>query len=194
MLDTQAHDVTAWTAPGRSQPASAATWRSWDAHLWRPGPDHVRRDRPGGRKDVLWRDPAGQPGLGEHRLEDLVYLAGDRVPPLPALVVVTEGEKAADAVEAAGIPAIGTVCGASGTPGPAVIAMLAGVAVVVWPDADQVGFEAACRLALRLEAVVASMALIRIPDARPGMDAADLSPDEIRALFARRRDIWLKRS
>lgn len=193
MLDTAGQDVTAWMVAARPDPRPPTIWRSWDARLWRPGPDHVRRDRPGGRKSVSWRDLAGAPGLGEHRLEDLIYLAGGRVPPLPAQVVITEGEKAADAVEAAGIPAIGTVCGASGTPGPAVVSMFAGVDVVAFPDADQVGFDHMCRLAVRLEPVVAALALIRIPAATPGMDAADLSRDEILARFALRRSIWLKR-
>lgn len=195
MLDAAVQDVSVWTAPARpTSPVATTVWRSWDARLWRPGPDHVRRDRRDGGKDVIWRDLAGKPGLGEHRLEDLVYLAGGRVPPLPSRLVITEGEKAADAVEVAGIPAIATVCGASGSPGPAVIAMLAGVRVVLWPDADQVGFDHMCRLAVRLEPVVAGLDLIRIPHASPGMDAADLAPDEISTLFARRRPIWLKRS
>src|SRR5689334_17139860 len=99
-------------------------WRSWNARLGMPGPWHVRHDRPDGSKVVSWQTASGEPGLGDHRLEDLIYLtpvAADARATYwrPAVVVLTEGERAADAVAAAGFLGVGTVCGASSIPGSA---------------------------------------------------------------------------
>lgn len=167
------------------------SWQAYDARMERPGPFHERVDHADGTKSVRWRATTGY-GLGEHRLKDLIY--ADRMP-LPRSVVVTEGERACDAVRAAGLDAVGTVCGAGATPGPAVIALFADVHVALWPDADAVGFDHMARLARRLEPVVASMALVEAPPgAAQGWDAADATPRQIRVLVALARDIWLDRT
>ncbi len=170
--------------------AATRRWQALDASTWRPGPFHVREDR-GGAKRVWWEDEQGQPGLGEHRLEDLAY--ADQVP-LPRRVVIAEGEKAADAIRRAGLPAVGTVCGAAGTPGPAVVDLFTGVHVVIWPDNDLVGVDHMGRLARLLEPIVASMALVKWPGAPAHGDAADLPPHLILERVAVARDIWLRRS
>jgi hypothetical protein len=167
-------------------------WRSWDARQARLGPIHQRVDGPDGRKAITWRLAGGGYGLGGHRLEDLVY--AERIP-FPPRVVVTEGERAADAVRRAGFAAVGTVCGASSTPGPAVIDLFTGVDATLWPDADQVGFDHMARLAARLEPVVAALRLVDLPGGTPtGWDAADATVDEVGRLVCSARDIWLRRA
>lgn len=154
-----------------------------------PGPVHCREDHPVGKR-LWWKDEHGRPGLGEHKLEDLLYASSL---PLSRVVVVTEGEKAANAVRAANLVAVGTVCGAAGTPGWAVVNAFLGVNVVLWPDHDEVGLDHMGRFARLLEPIVRSMALVDWPDAPLHADAADLPPDRIRLLVNRARDIWLKR-
>lgn len=163
--------------------------RSLDAHLVQAGPFHVRTDHPTGGKSVIWRTASGRPGLGDHRLEDLVYV--DRVP-LPARLVVTEGERAADAVRAAGFAVAGTVCGAGASPGPTVIELFTGCHVTLWPDADRTGFDHMAKLARLLEPIVASLRLVDVPAGTPaGWDAADADPETVRRLVATAHDIWL---
>lgn len=191
MIDTAAWLGEAPVAAKRTQAVQPTRWTSWDARLGIPGPTHVRHDRPNGAKDVVWLAPDGQSGLGGHRLEDLIY--ADQVP-LPAYVVVTEGERACDAVRVAGLPAVATVCGAGATPGPSVVALFAGVDVALWPDADAVGFDHMARLARKLEPIVASLALIEAPaDVPEHWDAADATELQIRLLAVLSRDIWLNR-
>lgn len=168
------------------------TWRAYDARLAGLGPFHVRTDLPDGSKVVSWRTPTGGRGLGEHRMEDLIY--SERVP-MPARVVITEGEKAADAVRAGDLAAVGTVCGASATPGVHVIQLFTGCHVTLWPDADRVGFDHMARLARRLEPVVASLRLVVVPpDVPSGWDAADADHATVRRLVAQAHDVYLFRA
>jgi hypothetical protein len=167
-------------------------WPAFDARQWAPGPIHVRTDLGPGRKQVWWRARDGRPGLGGHDLADLVYLPGGRLT-MPARVVITEGERAADALEAAGVHAIATVCGAATVPGPSFARLLTGVRVTLWPDADAQGWAHMCRVSRLLEPVVASMAVIVRPTGIPsGWDAADARPAEVRRLVATAQDVWLR--
>jgi putative DNA primase/helicase len=113
---------------------------------------------------------------------------------MPARVVITEGERAADALEAAGVHAIATVCGAGSVPGPSFADILAGVRVTLWPDADGPGRDHMGRVARLLEPVVATMAVVDLPaDAPSGWDAADASPAQVRRLVATAHNLWLAR-
>jgi hypothetical protein len=76
--------------------------------------------------------PRARPAL-RRRSERVKYYPED-VP-----IIVTEGEKATDALLAAKIPAVGTVTGASGTPGDEAPSVLSGRNVVLLPDADDPG-------------------------------------------------------
>lgn len=49
---------------------------------------------------------------------------------------MTEGENASAALRSVGIPAVGTVTGASSTPSRRALAELSGRRVALWPDAD----------------------------------------------------------
>lgn len=136
----------------------------------------------------------GQPGLGHHRLADLVYGIGTLLlAPPTAPIVVTEGEKACDAVRDAGLLAAATVCGAASTPGPAVISYLAMRPVVLFFDSDGVGRAHMGRLGVALEAArVPAIAVVRPPEGVPvGWDAADASPELIRDLVADASTRWI---
>lgn len=177
--------------------ALVTRWQAFDARLSEPGPIHVRRDLANGEKDVQWRTDNAY-GLVGHRLPDLIY--AERVP-LPSHVVITEGEKAADAIRAAAavngrLEAVGTVCGAGARDvwSQAVVDLFAGVHVTLWPDRDDVGREHMGRVAGLLEPVVASMRLVDVPPDMPhGWDAADVGPATIRELVATAHDVWLRR-
>ena len=88
-------------------------------------------------------------------------------------VVVTEGEKAADAVRAAGFAAVGTY-GVGYNPSPAALELLRGRDVTLWRDADQPGREHMAGLAGRLAGIASSVHVLPLPaDAPIGWDAAD---------------------
>jgi hypothetical protein len=139
---------------------------------------HERHDGPDGKRFVF-RQPDGRLGLGGVRTADLP-LYGSHLLNGATTVVVAEGEKAADALLAAGIPAVGTVCGASTIPGPDALAVLEGRAVLLWPDNDDAGRRHMDRIAAELvdRAVVAA---VDWPEAPPKGDAADYVADHDRA-------------
>jgi hypothetical protein len=131
---------------------------------------HVRYDED--PKRFAWLDETGSTGLkglpsaalplyGVHKLNGT------------AQVVVCEGEKAADALCAAGVHAVGTVTGAAATPGPVALADLTGRDVILWPDADEVGRAHMERIAAGLRALNVAVRTVEWPDAQPHEDAAD---------------------
>lgn len=134
---------------------------------------HEREDGPRGKR-FTWRLPDGTLGLGGMRTEDLplygVHDLGNA-----ETVVVVEGEKARDALTSAGITAVGSVTGASGTPSHESLRPLAGRRVILWPDADDVGLAHMERIAVRLHALgCMDLRVVTWDAAPPGGDAADL--------------------
>jgi len=115
---------------------------------------HERLEYDDGTKEFLWRRE-GKRGLGGLAVSELpLYGSEDVAAVAPgSLVVVTEGEKARDALAGRGIMAVGTVTGASGTPSPASLEVLVGKDVVLWPDADEPGRAHMQRIAERLVAL-----------------------------------------
>ena len=91
---------------------------------------HVRIQSPGQKKRFVWQQPDGSSGLHVRSVSELPLYGTEQLPEqLPdlksgRLVVVTEGEKAADALRALHIPAVGTVTGAAGCPSDDVLAAL----------------------------------------------------------------------
>jgi hypothetical protein len=146
-----------------------------------------RRDLPGGGKEIPW-----QPGA---RPRELVYFATpDHRPPKGGpVLVVCEGEKAADAVAEAGYAAAATVCGAPSDPSDAVVELLAGYPVILAPDADEQGRRHMARLSARLErAGIEALFVVDPPDDAPkGWDLADVDVHERRALIERARPLPL---
>jgi putative DNA primase/helicase len=172
---------------------TTSRWHAFDAAQGKLGPWHVRHDHPDGSKSVTWQLDDGTAGIGDHHLEDLVYGGELLTEQPPALIVVTEGEKAADAVRAAGLPAIGTVCGAASTPGRSVVALLAARPVILWPDHDDVGRRHMERLGRAIETGgVSALAVVRPPvDAPDGWDAADTTAERIRELVESAAGRWI---
>jgi hypothetical protein len=152
---------------------------------------HQRR-KEGKGKSFTWSQPDGSSGLNGTPAADLPLYGADRVEgwDIDKPVVVAEGEKAALALMAAGVQAVGTVCGASSTPSEDVLAVLTANDVVLWPDADQAGQKHMAAIALRLRNVAARVRIVRWPDAPAKADAADVNdPAKIRRLVEMAVDV-----
>jgi hypothetical protein len=132
---------------------------------------HCRVDNHDG-KQMWWEQADGAKGLGGQALADLPLYGIERLDGR-AIVVVCEGEKAADALHEAGIPAVGTVTGAAATPGHAALAELTGRNVILWPDADDVGRAHMERVGAGLAGIAADVRRIVWADAPDHGDAVD---------------------
>jgi hypothetical protein len=88
-------------------------------------------------------------------------------------VIVVEGEKAAQALLEAGFNALGTVTGASATPGPKALSVLRGFDVVLWADNDDPGRAHMERIAEQLSGVANTVTVFTWHDAPEMGDAAD---------------------
>ena len=135
------------------------------------GERHKEYPFPGGLKG---RPPSSLPMYGTEQLKDL---------PDGARVVISEGEKAADALRRAGFVALGTVTGAKKTGGDVhcddVLRHLTRFSVVLWPDNDAVGRAHMQRHSARLLALgVKELRVIEWADAPESGDAADYEGDE----------------
>lgn len=99
------------------------------------------RKQDGDKKRVWWSTPEGKSGLGGLKGESLPLWGSEAVGSVPTHepAVLCEGEKAAFALTYRGIPAVGSVTGASGTPGEESLQALANHTVVLWPDNDDEG-------------------------------------------------------
>jgi DNA-binding HxlR family transcriptional regulator len=141
---------------------------------------HVRIDTPNGKR--MWWERDGRKGLAGLRPTDLplygVHRLGDA-----REVIVVEGEKAADALLALGLPAVGTVCGASTTPSEDVLRPLVDRVVFLWPDNDEPGRAHMTRIAERLHALgCQDLRWVEWDEAPESGDAADAVPRGGRAL------------
>lgn len=146
---------------------------------------HCRQDGPDGKR-MWWEQPDGTSGLGGLSSADLPLYGIDRLNSSPTVIVV-EGEKAAEALLAIGVQAVGTVTGASETPGAISLAELTGRRVHVWPDADDVGRKHMQRVAAGLVGVASSVSILEPPEGVPaGWDAADAVAEgrDLEALLA----------
>jgi AAA domain len=163
--------------------------------------EHVRLDFPSGRrcskhneectKHLWWRLPGTtKPGLGGRKTETLPLYGVHELPAATEkmLVVVTEGEKARDALAQRRILAVATVTGASKEPGKSipsddVLRTLTGFVVVLWCDADEPGRTHMHSIAARLAPLgIAHRMVDPWPDRTDGSDAADWrgTTDELR--------------
>jgi hypothetical protein len=167
---------------GKQRHTASFTWELKDAS-GQTVAYHVREDLPDGKR-VRWRLPGGSWGLGGKGTADLpLYGAHEAAVAQPqAAVVVTEGEKAADALRRvlrhhggrrAPLVAVGTVTGAHGTPGAEVLEVLRGRSVVLWPDNDSAGLEHMGRVAEALRGVASEVRWFEWEGAPEKGDAAD---------------------
>ena len=132
---------------------------------------HCRRDRPNG-KQLWWELPDGSRGLGGLALANLP-LYGIHGLDRSSFVILVEGEKSAEALRTIGLPGVGTVTGASGTPSRRVLAELTGLRVFVWADADPVGRSHMDRIAAMLVEIAAEVRIVDWPESPDHGDAAD---------------------
>jgi len=137
---------------------------------------HVRHDRADGTKSMPWETPDGKSGLGGRALESLPLYGCEDLGSIPeGRVVLTEGEKARDALAECGFLALGTVTGAECTPSLEAFACLKGRHVLAWADNDDKGRAHMDRCAARaIEAGATEVRLVVWPDAPDSGDAADL--------------------
>lgn len=153
--------------------------------------EHVRIEKPDG-KIMRWRR-AGQWNLGGMRVRQLPLYRSETIAGRPGdPVIVTEGEKAADAAAKRGLLAVGTVTGASSAPCKESFAVLTDRDVILWPDADEPGrLHMILCARLAREAGARSIRILRWPDAPAGGDAADFSGDDdaLRALLGGVTDV-----
>ena len=140
---------------------------------------HYRTKKQSGSKGFGWKLPDGTSGLAGRKTKTLPLYGTELLASTAAqVIVITEGEKAADALRAAEptVLVLGTVTGSSATPDAAVFApvVATGLPVYLWPDADVPGAKHMERLAARiLEAGGKSPAIIAWHDAPEKGDAAD---------------------
>jgi hypothetical protein len=132
---------------------------------------HCRQDGPDGKR-MWWERPDGRRGLDGLPLADLPLYGIHRLDGR-STVVLTEGEKAADALHVAGVPAVGTVTGAAAMPGRTPLAELTGRSVILWADCDDVGRTHMERVGAGLVGIAADVRRIEWPDAGEHDDAAD---------------------
>jgi hypothetical protein len=134
--------------------------------------EHHRVDDLVSGKLVWWvRD--GRNGLGGLSTTNLPLYGSELLKNRPGeAVVVTEGEKAADALRGLGVLALGTVTGASATPCPESLFVLQGRDVILWPDLDTPGLEHMKRIGHALHSIATTIRFVSWGE-REGDDAAD---------------------
>ncbi|HVQ45124.1 MAG TPA: CHC2 zinc finger domain-containing protein [Candidatus Saccharimonadia bacterium] len=159
--------------------------------------EHVAVRWPGGQKRMYWQVPGcdARDGLMGLSTPDLPLYGAERIPSLTIgeTVILTEGEKARDALWALGFDALGTVTGASATPGEDALSVLLPFDVVLWPDHDREGHQHMNRIAWELHRLGGHLPRAIVPEwvgedgtirhglLKKGFDAADLSPKTDRA-------------
>lgn len=137
---------------------------------------HVRQDSPSGKR-FLWQQPNGEWRLpAGTKSSDLPLYGIDEVGGADS-VVVTEGEKARDALKGRGVVAVGTVTGASSAPGEVPLRHLVGKTVLLWPDNDAAGeghMGAVAAGLLKVGEPIEKIRRVRWEGAPKGGDAADV--------------------
>lgn len=141
---------------------------------------HVKLRYEDGSKSFVWQQRDGTRGLPEGVKADSLLYGAELLADLPdgATVAVCEGEKAADAVRAVGLPAVATVTGAAGTPSDAVLSQLVRLDPVLWPDNDEPGLGHMRRTAERMVTLGKAPRWVFWEGAPAKGDAADAPPED----------------
>lgn len=154
--------------------------------------EHLRVDLPGGGKRMYWRRPGMSPedGLGGLSPADLPLYGSELIGRFSTgqTVILTEGERARDALHDLGFAALATVTGASSCPNEDALSPLLPFDLVLWPDHDRAGYTHMNRVAWAFWRLSGHLPRAITP-ARPledgrqisllvpkGFDAADLAP------------------
>jgi hypothetical protein len=122
----------------------------------------------------IWLRPNGEVGLNGVKPADMLYGLELLSKHPDKAVVITEGEKAADALRTFNLVALGTVTGAAGTPTLETLKNLEGRRVALWPDNDDLGRQHMDRVARLLIELGVKATIVNWPAAPPKGDAADL--------------------
>lgn len=142
---------------------------------------HHRRDMPDGTKQLWWSRPDMKGnGLRGKAAKSLPLYKTETLRDLPpgTPIVVTEGEKACDAVCAAGQVALATF-GANALPDRDVLTPLVPFQVILWPDNDDPGRRHMADLATSLQALGTTVLQVSWPEAPDKGDAADCDREKI---------------
>ena len=139
---------------------------------------HQRRDFSDGTKQFSWRRPDGRLGLNGTRATSLPLYRSETLAEVSGIFIVVEGERAADVLarELVGdeVGVVATVTGAATCPSDAVLSVLSGRRVVLWPDNDQPGNAHMAKMAQALGRVGAlDVRVVDWPDAPPHGDAVE---------------------
>jgi len=141
-------------------------------------------------KDFKWELPDGTIGLQGIKTADLPLYGAELLRGLSAgtAVVITEGEKAADALGQMGIVAVGTVSGAKMIPSVESLAPLGDFDLFAWPDNDGAGHKHMERICERLWTDCGKKS-VRVVDWKEAPDKGDAfdatrQEEDIQALLA----------
>ncbi|NQT73577.1 MAG: hypothetical protein HQ553_12545 [Chloroflexi bacterium] len=140
--------------------------------------EHIRIDYSDGSKSFIWRRD-GKDGLNGLPVVNLplygLKWAIEEPDDSDRDWIVTEGEKAADALYDAGYIALGTVTGASSCPSADSLMLLLGRKgrIILWPDNDDTGRQHMTKVAEQLRDMGVECYFIDWPDAPEKGDAAD---------------------
>ena len=161
-----ANEVSNQAVPHRRE------WAAYDAVSGEHVSNHVRIDREGKKKQLLW-EPRGvsTSSMSLYRVNVLREKPG-------CPVIVCEGEPATDALATQenelGIAAVGTMTGAAAMPGEAALVPLVQRDVYLWPDNDSKGIRHMDNIGAVLTALgCKSIHVIDWPASPPKGDAAD---------------------
>lgn len=137
---------------------------------------HERWEDASGQKRFLWKHPNRAYSKGGEIDPTTMPLYGAELVgswPEGCRVVLCEGETPAEALRAAGIRALGTVCGASLTPTREILKVLKGLQVIAWADNDAAGASHMRRCVAGLEGIAASVQWFEWEGAPHKGDGAD---------------------
>jgi hypothetical protein len=135
--------------------------------------------QPGGKKSFSQRRPDGRGGwirsldLGDGRkVRQVLFRMGDLAAfPDASPVIITEGEKDANAVAALGMVAV-TISGAASWSSE-IAAPLAGRDCIIIPDCDHEGEKKAAAAVAALTGIAKTVKVVRLPGLPPGGDVSD---------------------
>lgn len=134
---------------------------------------HCRVDK-GNEKIVWWQGPDGQKSSGEIQAAELpLYRAADIGKNPGYVILLCEGEKAADAAAEHNFVAVSFAGGASQTDFGTAPDALRGRDVVLWPDADEAGHKFMQRVDLLLRPIAERVRWLTVPDPKQKDDAFD---------------------
>lgn len=136
---------------------------------------HVRKDFGNGRKSMPWELPDGRTSQnGDINTANLpLYGLPNVLERLDKVVILVEGEKAADAAMAEGLIAVSLSGGANQPDFGTALESLRGRDVLLWPDNDEPGLKLMLRINEQLSSIASRVRWLAVPGLPHKGDAAD---------------------